>query len=45
MFFYCSYIERSGLVLSCRDPDEAGVLPEEVLDGLQTGTVTTLPLV
>lgn len=30
-----------GFVLSCRDPDEAGVLSKEVLDCLQTGGYTT----
>lgn len=36
--FVCDAVSYMfGLVLSCRDPDEARVLSEEVLDGLQTG--------
>lgn len=40
LFGYCAVSHVLGLVLSCRDPDEARVLSEEVLDCLQTGNYT-----
>ena len=37
VFKYCAVSYVPNLLLSCRDPDEARVLSEEVLDCMQTG--------